>query len=251
MMEIHTIAKPLAKEFIARHHYARTSPSTVVTCHGLFHDGRLVGVALWGYGVRPMHTIKKVFPSLSVKEYLELNRFCILDEMPRNTETQFLKLCIEKIQAQSPNIKVLLSWADGLRGKPGYVYQAANWHYGGFIKSDFYIAEDGEVVHPRLLITRYKTRTVWQSLGLRHAWGYQFRYCRFLCSHGERKRLLRESTFDWSSGYPKSGDLRYWIQEAGEVSREIRELPKLKGVGQFHAPAPTSAYLQFEEGNHD
>jgi hypothetical protein len=239
-MELRPITKRQAKEFVALHHYARTTPSTVVTAYGLFVGEKMTGVALWGYGVRPVHTVRKLFPSLSTGDYLELNRFCLLDEMPRNSETQFLKLCVSRIREEFPRVRVLLSWADGLRGKPGYVYQAANWLYGGFIKSDFYFAGDGEVVHPRLLITRYGTRSVWQELGLSHAWGLQFRYCLFVCSNGERKRLLRESSFGWANNYPKHADLRFWIQKAGEVSREIQELPKLKGVGRFHGPAPTN-----------
>jgi len=98
------------------------------------------------------------------------------------------------------------------------------------------------VIHPRLLITRYGTRkkSVTLDLGLRKIHGYQFRYCRFLCSHGERKRLLRESPMEWSRAYPKVSDLK-WVVEAEEGSREIRQLPKLKGSGQFRHSAPLFA----------
>jgi hypothetical protein len=237
-MEIRIISRATAKEFIERNHYARTTPSTVKFCLGWFDGERLMGVGLWGYGVRPAHTIARMFPSLATANYLELNRLCLLDELPRNSETQFLSACVAEIRRLFPDVKLLFSWADGLRGKPGYVYQAASWLYGGFIKSEFYAARDGEVLHPRLLITRYGTRSVWKTLGLRRVFGYQFRYCKFLCSHGERKRLLAESPFDWTTKYPKQADLRFWLQKAGEVSREIRQLPKLKGMGQFHPPAP-------------
>lgn len=239
-LRIAQIDRREAKAFILANHYAGTTPSTVKACLGWFDGDRLVGVGLWGYGVRPAHTIARLFPSLGTANYLELNRLCLLDELPRNSETQFIAACTAELRRLYPDVKVLFSWADGLRGKPGYVYQAASWLYGGFIKSEFYAAPDGEVLHPRLLITRYGTRAVWRELGLRRVFGYQFRYCKFLCSHGERKRLLAESPFDWGTNYPKRDDLRFWIQSAGEESREIRELPKLKGVGQFHAPAPIS-----------
>ena len=241
-MDLRLIPLKQARAFILENPYARTTPSTVKVCFGWFEGERLMGVGLWGYGVRPLHTIRKLFPSLSTENYLELNRLCLLDELPRNSESQFISACVSEIRRLFPDVKVLFSWADGLRGKPGYVYQAANWLYGGFIKSEFYAARDGEVLHPRLLITRYGTRAVWKELGLRRIFGYQFRYCFFLCSHGERKRLISDSSVTWSRNYPKSADLKYWIQKAGEVSREIRQLPKLKGVGQFHVPAPTFAH---------
>jgi hypothetical protein len=234
-----TISNPTGREFIARHHYAVISPPITKLSLGLFRGHKLVGVALWGYGTRPRHTIQKMFPSLGVRDYLELNRLCVLDSEPRNTESRFLAMMATYIRQGFPGIKLMFSWADGLRGKPGYVYQASNWLYGGSIWSQFYITEEGEVVHPRFLITRYGTRrsAVTRALGLRKVQGYQFRYCRFLCSHGERKRLLRKSPMSWDGRYPKRKDLK-WVIEAEEGSRESRELPKLQGPVRFRSSAP-------------
>lgn len=241
-LSLNPIPNKLARQFVAEHHYAVICPPITKISYGLYNQGKLAGVALWGYGTRPKHTIKVLFPSLEVKDYLEMNRFCVLDEMPRNTESAFLKLCCEQIKHDFPQVKILFSWADGLRGKPGYVYQSSNWLYGGKIKSQFYCAKDGEVVHPRLLITRFGTRKAdfTRQLGLVKIQGFQFRYCRFLCSHGDRKRLLRESPYNWNRSYPKNKDLLWWI-DAGEGSRESREIPSLKGSGQFRTPAPILA----------
>ncbi len=238
-LKIMPISNGIGKRFVAEHHYAVICPPITKLTLGLFDNGELVGVALWGYGTRPRHTIKKLFPSLGVEDYLELNRLCVLDSMPRNTESQYLRLMARHIREHYPGIKLLYSWADGLRGKPGYVYQASNWLYGGFIWSQFYVTEEGEVVHPRLLITRYGTRKkeVIFGLGLSKIHGYQFRYLKFLCSHKERKALLRESPFEWSRDYPKGKDLK-WVIDAEEGSRESREFPKLQGSGRFRHSAP-------------
>lgn len=233
------ISNSTGRRFVAQHHYAVICPPITKVSLGLFAGEDLVGVALWGYGTRPRHTIKKIFPSLDVGDYLELNRLCVLDSMPRNTESRFIGMMTDYLKDRFQQVKLLFSWADGLRGKPGYVYQASNWLYGGHIWSEFYMTGEGEVVHPRLLITRYDTRkkSVTLALGLSKVRGYQFRYLRFLCSHGERKRLLRESPFDWSLGYPKRKDLK-WVIDAEEGSRESRELPRLQGSGRFRHSAP-------------
>jgi hypothetical protein len=238
-LRIEPISNSVGKRFVARHHYAIICPPITKLTLGLFHEGDFVGVALWGYGTRPKHTIKKLFPSLDVEDYLELNRLCVLDAMPRNTESRFLRMMARYIKERFPRVKLLYSWADGLRGKPGYVYQASSWLYGGWIWSQFYVTQEGEVVHPRFLITRYGTRKkeVTLSLGLSKIHGYQFRYLRFLCSHGERKRLLLESPIEWSRNYPKRRDLK-WIIDAEEGSRESRELPRLQGSGRFRHSAP-------------
>ena len=240
-LSIETISNAQGREFVAAHHYAVICPPITKVTYALFNNGEIVGVALWGYGVRPMHTIRKLFPSLGVPNYFELNRFCVLDSMPRNTESGFLKLCCRRIQTDFPCVKLLFSWADGLRGKPGYVYQAASWLYGGKITSQFYRTSEGEVVHPRLLITRYGTRKAafTRKLGLQKITGFQFRYCKFLCSHRERKALFRVSPFVWNTEYPKHKDL-LWTINAEEGSRESRECPTLKGSGRFRHSAPIS-----------
>ena len=239
-LKIMPIANKLGRGFVAQHHYAVISPPISKLSLGLFHRDKLVGVAIWGYGTRPKHTIKKIFPPLEVENYLELNRLCVLDSMPRNTESRFLSMMFGYIKDNFPLVKVLYSWADGLRGKPGYVYQASSFLYGGFIWSQFYATKDGEVIHPRFLITRYGTRAkkLTQKLGLMKIKGYQYRYCRFVCSHRERKALLRLSPMEWTQAYPKKKDLK-WVIDAEEGSRESRELPKLKGPVRFRHSAPT------------
>jgi hypothetical protein len=234
-----TISNRMAFEFVARYHYAVICPPITKISYGLFKDNKLEGVIILGYGTRPKHTIKRLFLSLDVKDYLEINRLCVLDEMPRKTESQFISLMLNRIKIDFPQIKLIFSWADGLRGKPGYIYQASNFLYGGYIWSQFYTTKSGEVIHPRLMITRFgrRDKKIQRELELTKIYGYQFRYIKFLCSKGERKRLLRESFFEWNRNYPKDKDLKF-EKSAGEGSRESCQLTKLKGSGQFRNPAP-------------
>lgn len=229
-----------AKAFVRRWHYSKIFPPHCLVNLALRDGkGKISAVAMWGYGVRPRHTIQKLFPSLGVGDYLELNRLCLRDDEPRNSESHFISLCAEWIRANCLDVKLLFSWADGLRGKPGYVYQASSWLYGGYIKTDLYVDEHGGPVHPRLMITRLGTRSrkEWTRQGFAKWWGYQFRYVKFLCGHAERKRLLRESPVRWTRIYPKAADCRWWV-DAGEGSRESREPPRLEGTGRFRHPAP-------------
>ena len=235
-MEIQKINVRTAKDFVRHNHYAVISPPITKLSLGIYTNEKLTGVAMWGYGVRPKHTLKLMFPSLEVENYLELNRLCLLDEMPRNSESQFISKNLEYIKKHFSKVKVIFSWADGLRGKCGYVYQASNFYYGGKILSEFYATNEGEVVHPRLLITQFGRRDMdfaFNELGLKKIKGYQLRYCKFLCSHKERKKLLKESPFKWGFDYEKNEDLKWIIIDAKEGSRESRQVPNLKGSGQF------------------
>jgi len=237
--EVAPIPIPEAKAFCLKWHYSDIFPPHCLLALGYRDEKGLAGVALWGWGTRPLHTIRKLFPSLGTADYRELNRLCLRDECPRNSESWFLARCAEWFRVHQPGIKLLFSWADGIRGKPGYVYQAAGWLYGGFITTEIYLTTEGEPVHPRLLITRYgrRDRAFCAGLGLRRVRGRQFRYVRFLGTRGQAKHLLRESSVPWTREYPKGKDL-VWRIEAGEVSRETRDPPRIERSGQFRHPAP-------------
>ena len=237
-ISVDRIDLPTAKDFCRRWHYSDIFPPHCIVNLAYYDEAGLAGVALWGWGTRPRHTIKKLFPSLDTGDYWELARLCLRDDCPRNSESSFLSACVQWMRQNCPERKVLFTWADGIRGKPGYIYQASCWPYGGYIITEIYLTEAGEPVHPRLLITRYGTRgkSLWIRLGLRKVRGKQFRYVRFLCSHAERKRLLRESSVEWSQVYPKNDELIWWI-DAGEGSRATRNPPRIERSGQFRHPA--------------
>jgi len=58
-----------------------------------------------------------MFPSLDTKDYLEIGRMCMKDEMPRNSESQMLSQLVKWMKKNLPEIKVLFTWADGMVGK--------------------------------------------------------------------------------------------------------------------------------------
>ena len=78
------------------------------------------------------------------------------DSMPKNSESQMLKAAIKWIKNNIP-IKVLFTWADGMLGKCGYVYQASNFMYAGKSNSDIYLF-DGYKIHPRQTRDLFKKR---------------------------------------------------------------------------------------------
>ena len=71
----------------------------------------------------------------------------MLPEMPKNSESQMLSAVIKWMKINLPEKLFLYTWADGIVGKCGYVYQSANFLYGGFIWTDIYIGPDGEKIH--------------------------------------------------------------------------------------------------------
>ena len=226
-LTIRPITKIEAIELIFANHYSKIMPKLTEHYLGGFVDDELVGVITLGWGVRPVHTIKKLFPSLSTRDYYEIGKMCMREDMPKNSESVFLSRTIDWIRTNTPACKVLFTWADGILGKPGYVYQASNFLYGGYIWTDLYITDEGEKVHPRTSQAinkrldpasdkKYGARPKKAELstkGWRHFRGKQFRYVYFTCDKRTRKQLIHESTVDWTQPYPKSAELEWKEQD--------------------------------------
>lgn len=198
----------------------------------------MVAVCTLGYGVRPLHTIKKIFPTVNVSEYLEIGKLCVDDKMPRNSESTFIAMVIKFIKENYPLIKLLYSWADGIIGKPGYVYQASNFFYGGFIWTEMYLNPDGVRVHPRTFQgfsngkkkegAKFASRdfSVTTAMGFTKYFGLQFRYVYPLCDKREWKSLLSSSPFEWKRNeYPKT-DTCQWKKQVSKGKRIECEKPE-------------------------
>lgn len=147
---IKTIDKETALNMVKKYHYSNTLPHLNKVFVGFYLDNELVGVVTLGWGTRPLHTIKKLFPSLDTKDYFEIGRMCMNDDMPRNSESQMLKALVKWIKLNYPEKKILFTWADGMFGKVGYVYQASNFKYAGYSIGELY-SQNGEKIHPRSL----------------------------------------------------------------------------------------------------
>ena len=235
-LEIREISLKEAADFVAKHHYSKVMPKLNKVIFGLFQNNELVGTITFGWGVRPKSTVQCLFPSLDSKDYLEIGKLCLLDSQPKNTESRFITAAMRCLKRIKPDLKLVFTWADALWGKPGYIYQASNFLYGGYIQTEVYMDAEGRRIHPRQL--RKKLMSMGEDakssewlpkngksgvsrpkpfqmvkLGLKQVFGYQFRYIHFLCSKEEQDRLLSESTVTWNKGYPKTGDMKWKIRD--------------------------------------
>lgn len=223
MFSIKEINKIEAKSLIEKFHYSKILPRLNKVFLGGFVNGELVAVMTLGWGVRPLHTIKKLFPSLRSKDYFEIGKLCLDERMPRNSESMFISKCLRYTKKTNPEIKLIFTWSDGMLGKPGFVYQASNFLYGGFIWTDSYFTKNGIKIHPRSAGSlcelnareENKEKLFWltdsfqNKTGILRIKGQQFKYLYFLCSHKERKELLRESSVQWTRIYPKQSNLKW------------------------------------------
>ena len=251
--EIKEISRYHSTELIQTYHYSKVMPRLTKHFLGCFLEDELVGVLTLGWGTQPKATIAKLFDGLDTKDYYEIGKMCMKPEMPKNSESQMLSGVINWMKEHCPEKKFLYTWADGIMGKPGYVYQAANFLYGGFIWTQIYISDKGEKIHPRsskrLCLENYefkmerepdffkgkkidektgKPRIYWLTQdfldhkGISKIFGKQFRY--ILPLDKKSRKLLKKSNVEWNLKYPKHSDL-IWQKSTNQGKIDLKEMP--------------------------
>ena len=237
--QITEIPKEQAIDFIQARHYSKVMPRLTKHFLGVYDENELAGVITLGWGTQPLQTIRKLFPTLVTQDYYEIGKMCMSDEYPTNSETQMLSATVKWIKEHCPDKKFLYTWADGIVGKAGYVYQAFNFWYGGFIWTDIYIGADGEKIHPRSsksllqenarMLGREKlfwlTPDFLKVKGIQRIKGKQFRYILPLAKR--YNKLLNKSTVQWTKHYPKDEALHWKRQEAKGCWKDLEEMPSM------------------------
>lgn len=236
-LEVSEINKFDAVEFVQKYHYSPVMPKLTKHFLGFFLDGELRGVLSLGWGTQPRQTINKMFPGLESKDYYEIGKMCMDDDMPHNSESQMMSATVKWLKANKPDCLFLYTMADGIMGKCGYVYQASNFYFGEKYWTQVYLMENGEKLHPRstkeLLkenaIFEGKEKLFWMTSafmkkkGIKKIDGYMFRYIYPL--NKKAKRVMKNnSTLNWSLNFPKDKDLQW--RDATDKEKVFIEKPE-------------------------
>lgn len=159
-----------AISFIRAYHYSKVLPRLKRYFLGVYEAGILSGVVALSWGTQPLQTIRKIFPrhNLLTADYLEIGKMCFLPQQNGNGYFGSLALsALVKWMRVNTSCLFLYTLADGIEGKCGYVYQAANFHYlGSFTTSVYRDAFTGEkytLEVPGHSLRKTPYLTVWQG----------------------------------------------------------------------------------------
>lgn len=146
------------KAFVVAHHYSRSYPAARLRV-GLFRMQELVGVAVFSVPAQAAAIPYWTGTTAGV----ELGRFVLLQDVPANGETWFLRRAFEALAAELTDVRAVLSYsdpmprqrADGTLVTPGHVgtiYQAHNGHHAGRARAEkLYVDRDGLTFNRRSL----------------------------------------------------------------------------------------------------
>lgn len=152
-IKLKVIPSKIAVPFVKKHHY---SGKVVVNSNlhfGAFLDGKLHGVMSFGSSTDKSRIITLV-KGTKWNEFLELNRMAFDDYLPKNSESRCISQAIKLIRKNAPNIKWIISFADGCSCGDGTIYRASNFVLTG-IKKNAGICQlpSGEKIHKLTLNT--------------------------------------------------------------------------------------------------
>lgn len=215
-----------------QHPHAQTLPNSSKYYMVAYIDGRVAGLAVWGYGQNPRRTPHHLFgDASSIGEFLELCRFFVYDWCPPNTASRFLAVTHRIVKKHVSRVKWLYTYAAGFQGLIGTIYQAANYDYIGkqLCNSFVYIPGRG-LVHNVSLWDRFGTISGSNDGSLRRLqtfapnarrWcGYNFRYIYWTCSKSEKRRLMASARFQVQP-YPNADDLQIWLENVGGEKQRL------------------------------
>jgi len=266
--EIENIDKYTAYAFVSRYHYSPVMPVQTKHYLAIKLDGEIRGVLTLGWGTQPRNTFTKIFPGLkeevSVKTgdkyakhmseyYFEIGKMCMDPDMPFNSETQMLAEVSRWIKKTYPRCLFLYTMADGIMGKHGMVYQAANFVFIDKFLTDVYMMDNGEKLHPRTSKDLCKENAVWlkeneperfeklknknqvfwltdgfmKEKGIKRIKGYMFRYMLPL-SKRARKMLTNPKIIDKKmidQTPPSKDDLVWWDATDAGQKVKLDEMP--------------------------
>lgn len=101
--KVKEISKDESYRLICSTHYSKQMPSLTKHFLGIYEDSALVGTITLGWGTQPRQTIRKLFEEAETRDYYEIGKMCMLDSMPKNSESQMLRATIKWMQNNVPD----------------------------------------------------------------------------------------------------------------------------------------------------
>jgi antitoxin component YwqK of YwqJK toxin-antitoxin module len=182
---VKVIPAKIANEFVKKHHYSGKVVQNSSLHFGAFLDGKLHGVLSFGSSLDKSKTIGLV-KNTKWNEYLELNRMAFDDYLPKYSESRAISICFKLLKKNAPQIKWVLSYADGCDCGDGTIYRASGFKLT-LIKenSDLFILPNGKKIHSmtikssKEIMSKYGNWKKYLDLvhnGWKKIQGFQFRY---------------------------------------------------------------------------
>lgn len=156
-IEVKVIPSKIAIPFVKKHHYSGKVVQNSNLHFGVFLDKALHGVLSFGPSLDKSKTICLV-RGTGWNNFLELNRMAFDEVLPRNSESRAISMCIKLIKKHAPQIKWIISFADGCSCGDGTIYRASNFVLTDIKKNaNLALLPNGDKIHKMTLASNPTT----------------------------------------------------------------------------------------------
>lgn len=163
---------PLAdvRQFIESHHYSKSVKGvTPAYSFKVTLDGRLVGAAI--FGLPAMKETREKYSEFGKCRLLELRRFVMVDDTPRNSESRSIAVMLKILKKHG--IERILSYADPAHGHVGTIYKALGFVCLGQTSLGSHIIYKNVAVHHRNNNREKDTNRRWSTRGINRYTDYR------------------------------------------------------------------------------
>lgn len=128
---VKVIPSKIANEFVKKHHYSGKVVQNSSLHFGCFLNNVLHGVMSFGPSLDKSKVIGLV-KNTNWNEFIELNRMAFDDYLPKNSESRCISIAMKLLRKNAPQIKWVISFADGMQCGDGTIYRASGFKLTGF-----------------------------------------------------------------------------------------------------------------------
>jgi hypothetical protein len=147
---VKVIPSKVANEFVKLNHYSGKVVPNSTLHFGCFLDDKMHGVMSYGPSINKKGTIKLI-TNTGWNEYIELNRMAFDEYLPKYSESRCIAISIKLIKKNAPQIKWIISFADGTQCGDGAIYRASGFNLVGITKSEQVFNFNGQIIHGKIL----------------------------------------------------------------------------------------------------
>lgn len=216
---IKVIPAKIANKFIRRVHYSGKVVPNSCLHFGAFLNGELHGVLSYGSPTDK----SKVLPLVGGTEWfgmLELNRMAFDEELPRNAESYCIGKTIRMIKKQAPQVKWILSFADGCQCGDGTIYRASNFILTGIKKNSGLRQDKDGKVYSQVTFSAHRPNEMHLFRKMKKLDGFQLRYIYFIDKSYQKRLTVPQIPF---SKIDEMGAGMYKGEKVSQIERHLKK----------------------------
>jgi len=193
-IRVAVIPAKVANEFIKRVHYSgKVVPNSQVH-FGAFLEGDLHGVMSFGPSTDKSKLIGLV-EGTQWNEFIELNRLAFDDYLPRNSESRAIAIAIKLFRKNAPQVKWIISYADGTQCGDGTIYRASGFILTAIKKNNGLRQDEQGNVYNQITFSAHRPNEMHLFRKMKKLPGFQLRYIYFIDQDSRGKLTVQEIPF--------------------------------------------------------